>query len=72
MTDAQRDVLAKIRELMNEHFDSWVLSFQTENTDHTDILDVMWHGGFATALGLTRFADDEILTRQKQKHQETD
>lgn len=64
MNDAQRDVLEKVRLMMDEHFDSWVLAFQTENDDHTDCLDVRWHGGYATALGLLDFSRDELKDRQ--------
>jgi hypothetical protein len=68
MTQAQRDILAQVKELMNEHFDSWILQFQTENDDKTDTVDTMWHGGYATAIGLCRIAEREIVRRQETKY----
>lgn len=68
MNDAQRDALDKVRSILDEHFEAWVLSFQTENDDNTDIVDVRWHGGFATALGLSEYARKEMWDRQKEKY----
>ena len=55
MTDAQKDTLAKINDLMREHFNSGVLAVvccEIETDDSNDEIHVAWTGGYANAYGL--------------------
>jgi hypothetical protein len=68
-TDAQNEALIQVRDILTEHFESAVLIISTEVEDKQDALDIFWHGGFASALGLLDFGRDEIKLRQKDKYE---
>lgn len=66
MTQAQEEVKLQIEHLMREHFDSGVavLCTEDEKNDLLEETDVVWHGGFAQALGLLRVADTRLRERK--------
>lgn len=53
-TQAQRDVLDQIEELLKEHFDSSILCVQSncETEDGQEDKTFFYHGGMSTAIGL--------------------
>lgn len=67
MTDAQLETLAKVEELLREHFESvlLVLNTRVEEDDNKEVTKVCWHGGSYTALGLAEYAKKYLLDYTK-------
>lgn len=64
MTPAQEDVMMQIRELCREHFDGAVIVLGVEGdstTDNDDFIRVLYHGGYAQAVGLAALGAKKLL-----------
>jgi hypothetical protein len=65
MTNAQRDAIEKIRDIMREHFDAGlaVLTTDTEN-DEITATELIFHGGYDRGIGLAEIGKIRLLNRQ--------
>lgn len=57
LTQAQLDCLDRIRNELNEHFEAWVLTYEAETSDQTDICLTGYSAkSFTHAVGMARIA----------------
>lgn len=52
MTDAQKQALDKVHEILGEHFDAHVVITKRQVDDNSEDAEITHGGGFYTALGL--------------------
>lgn len=73
MTDAQQNALQQIEDLMREHFDAGVavLRAEEETDDLVENSQVVWHGGFAHAIGLLEVGKKKMF-KARRKNRRTD
>lgn len=67
MTPAQNEALNKAKGILDEHFESYVVTVKAEVDDGGDIHPSFWHGGFAAAFGLAYLTIENM-----QNHERTD
>ncbi len=61
MTEAQNAAVAKIKDIMREHFEAGVLIVNADDdTDDGDETRVAYHGGFVMAMGLVNQARNKL------------
>jgi hypothetical protein len=60
MTAAQEEVLDRVRELLREHFDGYLLSVVDE-VDEGKMAMIQYHGGLLQAIGLARASEQKLL-----------
>jgi hypothetical protein len=65
MTPAQHDAASRIVDTMREHFDAGVcvLVADEEQNDMMQGTEILWHGGYAHAVGLSIIGAFRILTK---------
>lgn len=63
MTEAQKQTLEKIHELIREHFDAGVVIVETDTEDEKkgEDREIGWHGGITRAVGLCKIAELRFL-----------
>lgn len=62
ITEAQADALEKAWDLLREHFDCVVVTFDTEATSGTDrLFHGYFHGGITNALGLCKRMENRLI-----------
>lgn len=71
MTAPQEEAVARCKEILNEHFEGWLLVLQAEVDDTKDHYPAFWNGGYATALGLAHIAAMD-LSRQPGNREENE
>lgn len=69
LSQCQTDALDKVKELLDEHFEAWVLVWEAEVDDRTEHSNVGWFGGHSRALGLLVLGQD-VLRNHKNKNLE--
>lgn len=66
---AQEDALKKAYTLLGEHFDYALISISTDYeadmTGRTCAQEVVWKGGYISAIGLAEYAKHKILTTKQ-------
>lgn len=69
ITDAQQNALQQIEDLMREHFDAGiaVLRAEEEEDDLVENTNVVWHGGFAHAVGLLLVGRKKMFKERKRR-----
>jgi hypothetical protein len=69
MTVAQQSALIQIEDLMREHFDAGVavLRAEEESNDLTENTEIVWHGGFAHAIGLLKVGEKKMFKPKAKK-----
>ena len=69
MTQAQSDAIEQIRHLVREHFDAGLVAVtaEIEESDIHDSTEILWHGGYARAIGLCQIARKRIQKAGKKK-----
>jgi len=69
MTTAQSEALEQVKHLIREHFESGLVAVtgEIEESDHHDDTEILWHGGYARALGLCQIARKRIQKAGKKK-----
>lgn len=67
MTDAQEDAIAKVKEILSEHFDACVMVVQVEEGDKAESNPAFWHGGWALAVGLLEVGKISVLNNRKEE-----
>ena len=67
MTEAQQAALQQIEDLMREHFDAGVavLRAEEETNDIMENTDIVWHGGFAHAIGLLEVGKKKMFKAKR-------
>jgi hypothetical protein len=70
MTDAQKDAIKKITDLMREHFDQGIASLVCEDSDdeRDQEVHVTWHGSFASAYGLLELGKLQMISEREQNY----
>jgi hypothetical protein len=69
MTQAQDAALDQIRHLVREHFEAGLVAVtaEVEADDFHDNTEILWHGGFANAIGLCLITRKRILKTAKKR-----
>lgn len=73
MTQAQETAIRQIQEIMREHFDAGIVILQgeaqtdedttQEQADKSTSIQYLFHGGYATAIGLVELAKIHVWKR---------
>lgn len=72
MTDAQSTALKKAKEILDEHFESYIVTVKAEVDDGGDIHPSFWHGGFAAAYGLAHLSIDNMRNHEREDDEKMD
>lgn len=69
MTQAQETAFEQIKHLVREHFDAGLVAVtgEIEESDIHDDTQILWHGGYARAVGLCQIARKRIQKAGKKK-----
>lgn len=66
LSQAQQDALDKVKQILTEHFDAWVVTYETEVDDKADLCRSGWSARTYThAIGLATEALEQIKARSK-------
>ncbi len=69
MTKAQEDAVGRIMDISREHFEAGVMVFNAEYDDHHNDIRCVWHGGYASAMGLLTIGKIKAWDTQKETPQ---
>ncbi len=61
MTHEQQAALDKIRTIMNEHFDAWVLSYRLADENMRSSIHYQWQGDVTDVLGLAVVTKENLI-----------
>jgi hypothetical protein len=63
MTEAQEEIFGRVNELLQEHFEGYLLSVVDEN-EVGKMTVMQYHGGLLQAIGLARASEQALLEYQ--------
>ena len=70
LNQAQLDAVERARQILDEHFEAYVLTVRAEIGDKAETHPTFWNGGYSIAYGMAHMAIDD-MRRERFKEPET-